>query len=139
MDSSKVHQETEECSSNESGWTMYIASPDQELDYDDYEDEEEYIIGEQTYTKDPDKHTEEVDSDDSMASDASSGPSYQGILYERVDRIHGSGHAANETGSKLVDYKKHQQPERKKLDEQKKEAKDKNGNKKRNAATSKNK
>ncbi|XP_073053897.1 uncharacterized protein [Primulina eburnea] len=139
MDSSKIHEETEECSSNESGWTMYIASPDRELDYDDYEDEEEYSNGGQTYTKDPKKDAhEDVDSDDSMASDASSGPSYQGHLCENVDRIHGSGHAGSKRGNKQVD-KKHQQQERKKQVEQKKEAKDKDGNKKRSAAKSKNK
>lgn len=138
MDSSKIHEETEECSSSESGWTMYIASPDRELDYNDDEDEEEYNNGEQTYTKDPKKVAEDVDSDDSMASDASSGPSYQGHLYEHVDRIHGSGHAGNEIGNKHVD-KKNQEKQMQKHDEQKKEAKDKYGNKKRSAAKSKNK
>ncbi|KAG7564160.1 Integrase catalytic core [Arabidopsis suecica] len=70
--------EREECSSSESGWTTYISSP--------MEEEEEEVIDEVYYEghsieKDRRKFANEYennkDSDDSMASDASSGPSYQ--------------------------------------------------------------
>ncbi|CAF2089811.1 uncharacterized protein LOC103875053 [Brassica rapa] len=69
--------EREECSSSESGWTTYISSP--------MEEDEEEVIDEVYYEghsieKDGRKYVNEYesnkDSDDSMASDASSGPSY---------------------------------------------------------------
>ncbi|XP_076899079.1 uncharacterized protein LOC143596549 [Bidens hawaiensis] len=66
--SSKIYGDgTEECQSSESGWTMYIGSS---MDDDDYD-----IVGSGkkksiTIVKDEDE-----DTDDSMASDASSGPS----------------------------------------------------------------
>ena len=69
--------ESEECSSSESGWTTYISSP--------MEEDEEEVIDEVYYEghsieKDGRKYVNEYesnkDSDDSMASDASSGPSY---------------------------------------------------------------
>ncbi|KAK7411292.1 hypothetical protein VNO78_02725 [Psophocarpus tetragonolobus] len=72
----------EECHSNESGWTMYIGSPrdDEALHCDDDDDEGngdglgyDYDEGAQA---DPD----DVESDDSMASDASSGPSHHGVI-----------------------------------------------------------
>ncbi|EFH53487.1 hypothetical protein ARALYDRAFT_323049 [Arabidopsis lyrata subsp. lyrata] len=70
--------EREECNSSESGWTTYISSP--------LEEEEEEVIDEVYYEghsieKDRRKFANEYennkDSDDSMASDASSGPGYQ--------------------------------------------------------------
>ncbi|KAK7327694.1 hypothetical protein VNO77_21782 [Canavalia gladiata] len=65
----------EECHSSESGWTMYIGSPiaheDAHCDYDD-DDNLDYDYG--------DTHADpEAESDDSMASDASSGPSHYGM------------------------------------------------------------
>ncbi|ESQ32534.1 hypothetical protein EUTSA_v10005597mg [Eutrema salsugineum] len=69
--------EREECCSSESGWTTYISSP--------MEEDEEEVIDEVYYEghdidKDRRKYANEYennkDSDDSMASDASSGPSY---------------------------------------------------------------
>ncbi|XP_057440036.1 protein SOB FIVE-LIKE 4-like [Lotus japonicus] len=60
---------TEECHSSESGWTMYIGSPIEEEN--DHEEEEDF---EGNYQGDPG-----FESDDSMASDASSGPSHYGI------------------------------------------------------------
>ncbi|KAF5202543.1 hypothetical protein FRX31_007868 [Thalictrum thalictroides] len=66
MDASQVFEEAEECTSNESGWTMYIASPMHDDDDDgDLSDGEEHDDGEDN---------EGNDSDDSMLSDASSGP-----------------------------------------------------------------
>ncbi|XP_022987931.1 uncharacterized protein LOC111485335 isoform X2 [Cucurbita maxima] len=75
MEPSQMFGVSEECHSSESGWTMYIGSPaaaDGSSDVDtgaasDEEDEEHkgyYDINQD-------------DSDDSMASDASSGPSHQ--------------------------------------------------------------
>ncbi|KAK8583963.1 hypothetical protein V6N13_109351 [Hibiscus sabdariffa] len=71
MESSEICGGNEECHSSESGWTMYIGSPlqggggtSEEEDDGGYADE-----------TDAGKHEAVVDSDDSMASDASSGPS----------------------------------------------------------------
>lgn len=70
--------EREECSSSESGWTTYISSPMKE--------DEEDVIDEVYYEghrikkdrrKDANEYENNKDSDDSMTSDASSGPSYQ--------------------------------------------------------------
>lgn len=76
----------EECSSSESGWTTYIASPMHENknhnDDDDYDDDYDDDSGKQQEDEtdhDGDRKDEEG-SDDSMASDASSGPSHQMIL-----------------------------------------------------------
>ncbi|XP_039142382.1 protein MAK16 homolog [Dioscorea cayenensis subsp. rotundata] len=55
----------EECSSSESGWTMYLTSPLHD-DYVDYEDHEVYV----KHAHVDDDHE---DDDDSMASDASTG------------------------------------------------------------------
>ncbi|WCJ25490.1 hypothetical protein M5689_007369 [Euphorbia peplus] len=67
--SSKHHLNTEGCSSSESGWTMYLASPmqqdDDQCSYD--------VIENYHYPVSKDGQ----DSDDSMASDASSGPHHQ--------------------------------------------------------------
>ncbi|KAK7304213.1 hypothetical protein RJT34_15336 [Clitoria ternatea] len=72
----------EECHSSESGWTMYIGSPieedahcvDEENDDDD-DNNRDYDYDYEGTQADP-----EVESDDSMASDASSGPSHYGII-----------------------------------------------------------
>lgn len=66
----------EECHSNESGWTMYIGSPRDEDDtYCDGDDDEKngdsFDYDYEGGQADPD-----VESDDSMTSDASSGPSH---------------------------------------------------------------
>ncbi|XP_057765635.1 protein SOB FIVE-LIKE 1-like [Salvia miltiorrhiza] len=72
MDSFKFPQGSDECSSNESGWTAYIGSPHQEADHDDDDDDD------RDRSKDGKEHKEkDADSDDSMASDASSAPSGQ--------------------------------------------------------------
>ncbi|GAU23272.1 hypothetical protein TSUD_281670 [Trifolium subterraneum] len=66
----------EECHSSESGWTMYIGSPikDGNLDDDDDDDEVDFYQGiHQT------KGDAGIESDDSMVSDASSGPSHYGV------------------------------------------------------------
>ncbi|KAL9314262.1 hypothetical protein ACSQ67_019714 [Phaseolus vulgaris] len=67
----------EECHSNESGWTMYIGSPrDEEAHYDDNE-EKGYSLD---YDYEDAEADPDVESDDSMASDASSGPSQYGVI-----------------------------------------------------------
>ncbi|OIW17309.1 hypothetical protein TanjilG_22421 [Lupinus angustifolius] len=102
MDSYKQIWGAEGCSSSESGWTMYIDSPVQDDDagcsneYDGYRE----VYGENRRKKQGNKVDEE--SDDSMASDASSGPiqyqnsyargeSSQGIAVSKKDKQdHGS-------------------------------------------------
>lgn len=72
MESSKViihGGEEEECSSSESGWTAYIAST-----YDDSSNSSSERKGYKNYKND--YVEEDGESDDSMASDASSGPSH---------------------------------------------------------------
>ncbi|KAG8475830.1 hypothetical protein CXB51_032771 [Gossypium anomalum] len=76
MESSKIYGGIEECHSSESGWTMYIGSPihggDDSGDGHSEKADDEGVYG-------VDNHAdEEADSDDSMASDASSGPSHKG-------------------------------------------------------------
>ncbi|KAI3467185.1 hypothetical protein Pfo_023848 [Paulownia fortunei] len=123
---------TDECSSNESGWTRYIASSDHEDDHDDDDDSDEVRS---VYEKEGDKqYAEDVDSDDSMASDAASGPSDQ---YGHVKRHHGLGHAGNKNERKHAGKKQQQQEEKKQHDEQIKAAKDKSGHKADSAGRSK--
>lgn len=82
MDPSKMVDSKEECSSsNVSGWTMYIGSP---VDDDRYEYEDDHSTNLQ---EDGNKKAGCVydygddDSDDSIASDASSGPSHQELSW----------------------------------------------------------
>ncbi|KAG2399017.1 hypothetical protein LR48_Vigan04g045600 [Vigna angularis] len=66
----------EECHSNESGWTMYIGSPrDEDAHCDDNEDKGFSL----DYDYEEAEADADVESDDSMASDASSGPSQYGV------------------------------------------------------------
>ncbi|GAA0148595.1 hypothetical protein Leryth_024218 [Lithospermum erythrorhizon] len=66
----------EECSSSESGWTMYIASsPDDEFSYDEYNLEDS--LNKHQYKDVNVENAKNHESDDSMNSDASSGPSHQ--------------------------------------------------------------
>ncbi|CAJ2664699.1 hypothetical protein L195_g000860 [Trifolium pratense] len=69
MKPSKIIGSEEECQSSESGWTMYIGShiedDDGDIDSGEYEE-----TTHQAYPEDD-------ESDDSMVSDASSGPSHQ--------------------------------------------------------------
>ncbi|KAK4350391.1 hypothetical protein RND71_029704 [Anisodus tanguticus] len=70
---SHISNEGEECQSSESGWTMYIGSPDDdEMNYEgDFDEDEEDVGRDHKNINDDDD-----DTDDSMASDASSGPSH---------------------------------------------------------------
>ncbi|XP_057951090.1 protein SOB FIVE-LIKE 2 [Malania oleifera] len=97
--SSEICGDAEECHSNESGWTMYIGSPmhdgggdddhDHDHDNDDQQsdqsgDEEDDDNNNGDYDDEYDDRGNDhdsVDSDDSMASDASSGPSHREVLH----------------------------------------------------------
>ncbi|KAL7192324.1 hypothetical protein ACSBR2_024208 [Camellia fascicularis] len=76
MESSHNLGDAEECQSSESGWTMYIGSP---IDNSDDGDDNDSDVGDDNnnddYVNRIVKHEDE--SDDSMASDASSGPSHR--------------------------------------------------------------
>ncbi|XP_022974149.1 uncharacterized protein LOC111472737 [Cucurbita maxima] len=71
MESSQNVGVSEECHSSESGWTMYIGSPVDDSSDGDEDDDVEYGKNKGFHANHQD------DSDDSMASDASSGPSHQ--------------------------------------------------------------
>ncbi|XAR51257.1 hypothetical protein NMG60_11005828 [Bertholletia excelsa] len=72
METSHFLGYSEECHSSESGWTMYIVSPvHSDINEGDEDGENDY------YTVEPGD-----DSDDSMASDASSGQIHRGNLWE---------------------------------------------------------
>lgn len=123
MDSSKILPGNEECSSSESGWTTYIASPDLEHDEAENEDDDEDgSIGHQVFKK-----QDEADSDDSMASDASSGPSDQRYSYGYLARSRGFVHAGKNDQKKSVAKKHNQQEEKKKKKKQIKGEKDSSG------------
>ncbi|KAG6779243.1 hypothetical protein POTOM_015616 [Populus tomentosa] len=83
MDSSKHILGSEGCSSSESGWTMYLASPMQEDDEECSYDANDYNA--RNVSKNY-RSAADGDSDDSMASDASSGPHHQ--------NTHENGHGA---------------------------------------------
>lgn len=103
MDSSQVlGDEAEECSSSESGWTTYIASPDHHHEVDDDENDKEKT----DKTDNDDDGDDDDDNDhDSMASDASSGhPTHPQLTCESSKGSHGImtqyKHAEDETPSK---------------------------------------
>ncbi|KAK7374699.1 hypothetical protein VNO80_08136 [Phaseolus coccineus] len=92
MDSFKqIWGGAEGCSSSESGWTMYIASPMQEDDAGCSNENYGYhdIYGENRRKKQGAKVDEE-ESDDSMASDASSGPVHYHHAYGHSQTSHGT-------------------------------------------------
>lgn len=131
MDSSKIDEDNEDCSSNESGWTTYIASPEHDDDdEDDAEDED------RTIDRKADAHdSEEGESDDSMASDASSGPSLQ----EWSTGKFGGSYAANKDHRKWFGKKHHQHEEKKTYKEEIEAAKIKPGQRANSAGRSKKK
>ncbi|XWS60381.1 hypothetical protein CRYUN_Cryun07bG0031400 [Craigia yunnanensis] len=93
MEPSKIFGGTEECHSSESGWTMYIGSPIQGGDDDD----DGHSEADDAYAADNGGHADETyanheaDSDDSVVSDASSGPSHQGqFCNENMEGDHGT-------------------------------------------------
>ncbi|KAL2542806.1 hypothetical protein Adt_03784 [Abeliophyllum distichum] len=133
MDSSKIVEGNEECSSNESGWTTYIASPvnEHEDDVNDEEEDEEGTFDRKAGARD----SEDRESDDSMASDASSGPSLQ----EWSSGKFGGSHAENKDHRRWFGKKHHPQEVKKQHDEEIKAAKNKPGQKANSAGRSKKK
>lgn len=77
MEHSQSKGGTEECHSSESGWTMYIGSTIE----DEYDEDDDIIVENDCDTPQADE------SDDSMASDASSGPSHHhyGNPWENIE------------------------------------------------------
>lgn len=94
MDSFKqIWGSAEGCSSSESGWTMYIASPMQEDDAGCSNENDGYhdiYGGENRRKKQGVKVDEDQESDDSMASDASSGPIHYHHAYDHSQASHGT-------------------------------------------------
>ncbi|GAB2226518.1 hypothetical protein Drorol1_Dr00022328 [Drosera rotundifolia] len=76
-------EETEEFSSNESGWTKYIASPDPEHNFSsDVDDGDEADHDDMSRNMDNDDVNDDDDDHDSIASDASSGPAHHTLPSE---------------------------------------------------------
>lgn len=130
---------TEECSSNESGWTMYIASPIHENNpVDDDEDDDNDNDTERNEYKDiHDDYCGDGESDDSMASDASSGPSHQGGpcgttrgRYGRPKFEHAGASVKRSSSGK----KSHKQVEKKPSTEKTKAAQEEQGHKGKSAS-----
>ncbi|KAL4280634.1 hypothetical protein GQ457_03G017810 [Hibiscus cannabinus] len=71
MEPSEMFGAAEECHSNESGWTMYIGEGETQSEADQ-------DCAHASATETDAKHGAEPETDDSMASDASSGPNHQG-------------------------------------------------------------
>ncbi|XP_058010190.1 protein SOB FIVE-LIKE 2-like [Hevea brasiliensis] len=83
MESSQLFGGPEERNSSESGWTMYLGSPINGDDDDDQhgnKDDDDDDDGDGGNGK---NYLHEDHSDDSMASDASSGPSHQGKAHHK--------------------------------------------------------
>jgi len=99
MEPFKQKISAEGCSSSESGWTMYISSPTQEDDvgYNKENDEYEGIYGEIRRQR-PGAKLYEEESDDSMASDASSTPFHYHHTCAHTQNSHGA--AVSEKGRK---------------------------------------
>lgn len=103
----------EECHSSESGWTMYIGSPmmeenevndDSELNTHNYIREKEFDDEderERNYNYNYANNHRDDTSDDSMASDASSGPSHhREHSWTEVQKGRGHGRGRSETKQK---------------------------------------
>ncbi|EOY22211.1 hypothetical protein QUC31_007615 [Theobroma cacao] len=129
MEPSKILGGTEECHSSESGWTMYIGSPIQGGDDDDddgHSDADAYAANYGGHA-DETEINHEADSDDSMASDASSGPSHQGHRYGNMEEGHGTSHLNDEVegeGNYYLDKEAKKSLEKQKLGMKKKEDKE---------------
>lgn len=115
MESPRNHggSKEEECSSCESGWTMYIEDAFHGNDHssvvvDDDEDDSPVKEADDGYENDDGDSSDDggdEESDDSMASDASSGPSNQ--FLKKLSK-----HAAGKIGSKQVYNQKRQNTEK---------------------------
>ncbi|GKA02753.1 hypothetical protein Tco_0675534 [Tanacetum coccineum] len=102
MEYSKYLGAAEECSSSESGWTMYIVSPMHESSYNichGYDHGHGHRSG----------YDQSHDNDDSMVSDASSHPSRQAILHGSSKKRSGSHRESKHAASqKQVEKKLHE-------------------------------
>lgn len=119
MDPSQVLGDPEKwSSSSESGWTMYIGSQihhggddDHGDDDDDNNDDDVYFI---TDKEKHDKRNDNHESDDSMASDASSGPTLQefpcenkeGLLRNHAFRVDQNKYSSGKKACKQVQKSK---------------------------------
>ena len=92
MDPFKHVLSTEGCSSNESGWTRYLASPTQ----DDFECSEDNYNNNHKIKVDVDDGEE--NSDDSMVSDASSAPSHHQYKHKDDQGSHSNAHLKHDKG-----------------------------------------
>ncbi|KAK9278401.1 hypothetical protein L1049_027966 [Liquidambar formosana] len=120
MDSSHIFEGTEECHSSESGWTMYIGSPTHGTDDDDDDDKSHSLDRDDDYKGDDGNY-----SDDSMASDASSGPSHRENPYGCGERGHGMAHFKPDEGkNKNRSQKQAKNPVEKQRDGRRKEEKE---------------
>lgn len=118
MESSKnLSGSTEGCSSSESGWTTYIASPMEEEDAECGENEDENYEIDNDDANDAEGDNGGQDSDDSMASDASSGPSHRQQKHEKdkvsPGRVHPK-HGKADYVSKFSSQNKNSKQEKKK-------------------------
>ncbi|CAN4121977.1 unnamed protein product [Withania somnifera] len=119
---------TEECNSNESGWTMYIGSP--YCDYNQGDDDDDDEGTPRKGYKNVGDHVEDGGSDDSMTSDASSGPSHQGVCtnMEQSYGKHEFKYAEKDT-TKFSSKERQTQAKKKLSDKNTKAAKEDSGNK----------
>ncbi|KAJ0989661.1 hypothetical protein J5N97_008017 [Dioscorea zingiberensis] len=106
---SRVMEGGEECSSSESGWTMYLASPMHDDDDDDQDDDQ--VVDEINNVHEDDHGQEEEEDDDeddgdSMASDASTGPTHSKQSNERGEGggVVDDGKLCDEKSSKYSSY-----------------------------------
>ncbi|XWS64131.1 hypothetical protein CRYUN_Cryun06bG0160300 [Craigia yunnanensis] len=117
MEASRILRglEDEEHSSSESGWTMYIGSSIHENDHYNFIGEYSYNTykQEEGYDKhrrpnyDDNSHNDD-ESDDSMASDASSGPSHHKLPSSSEQNL-GMDHYKHETFKSISTEKLHKQ------------------------------
>ncbi|KAF8407915.1 hypothetical protein HHK36_007053 [Tetracentron sinense] len=129
MESSQHLGGTEECSSNESGWTMYIASPmHDDADNDDYHDSSYDDGDDDGHNNDSLGGEKDYKSDDSMASDACSGPSNRKHPRGNGEGGHGMAHFKHDEDKDDKKYssckKDIKQVKKKKRDESKAEKED---------------
>nr|XP_043608691.1 protein SOB FIVE-LIKE 1-like [Erigeron canadensis]XP_043608692.1 protein SOB FIVE-LIKE 1-like [Erigeron canadensis]XP_043608693.1 protein SOB FIVE-LIKE 1-like [Erigeron canadensis] len=116
MSSSKIYGD--ECESSESGWTMYIVSSiDDDSRNKNYDDRSSSGQRNPVVIND-----EDVDTDDSMASDASSGPGQQIVKTEQRNY-----NISNKKYKKSLGKKKGGHEEKQKVDEKEAIVNDKRG------------
>ncbi|KAL5544845.1 hypothetical protein UlMin_008629 [Ulmus minor] len=104
MDSSQIFgDDDEECQSSESGWTMYLGSPANGDQIDDDDQQSDDGSDGDDHSKKPNHHYHhDGDSDDSMASDASSGP-------KNLNPRLGNGESSRTTGQSRLAVQKHKE------------------------------